>query len=240
MFYDEFIEMASGHGLDTKDNRAFLCARYKVVTNSVDCMHCLSDPLHISHEALCSQDLDGPIFEFGCYMGGMTAKLSVLAHLLGRQLKVFDTFAGLPYSRTYSTHQNVPAELGDFRMGQFSCPIEQVKRNVRHFGRIDRCTFIEGLIEETLPVVDERPSLVFIDVDLHETAMFVVAKLWRRIQNDKLFTHEACISGYMEKILDPKFWSSIGCRVPSTGTAEHGLEFGLPGSNCLTYLVKSL
>lgn len=237
---EQFIDLASGDGVDTCDNRAYLAARFSVINETVQCLHCPSDPLHLSHEALRTQHLDGPIFEFGCYRGGMTAKLSVLAHLLGRRLVAFDSFAGLPNSHVYETFDGVPEELGRFSIGQFSCGAELVRRHVQMFGRIEPCTFVEGLIEDTLPLVDERPSLVFVDVDLHETALFVIEKVWGRMQNERLFTHEACISGYMERMLDPEFWSGIGCPVPLTGTAEHGLEFGLPGSKCLTYLVRSL
>ncbi len=240
MDYKTFIDIASGEGKDTRENREMLADKFKSISESVECLHCLADPLHMADDALRNQALTGPICEFGCFRGGMTAKLSWVACLLDRRLIVFDTFCGLMEGARYETYEDVPAELGDFKRGQFSCPLEEVSQNVEKLGVLGVCDFVAGPIEKTLPPLGLHPSLVFIDVDVVGTAMEIVKHTWGKIQNRKLFTHEACIKGYMENICNEVWWwLHFQARPrPRLGSEEMGRGFGLPGSNCLNYFMK--
>jgi hypothetical protein len=240
MDYYLFVGLATGEGVDTKANREMLVDKFTKVSESVECLHCLADPLHIADDALRNQTLSGPICEFGCFRGGMTCKLSHVAQLLNRRMFVFDSFTGLRESAEYATYDGVPSELGEFKRGQFACRKEEVIENLRKHGVVERCELVEGPIEDTLPSQDIEPSLVFIDVDVAGTAMSVIQRMWGRIQNKKLFTHEACVKGYMEHVCNEVWWW-LHFRMkqrPKLGSEELGRVFGLPGSNCLNYFVK--
>jgi len=240
MDYETFVDLASGDGKNTKQTRQMLVERFREISESLECLHCPADPLHMADDALRNQHLTGPICEFGCFRGGMTSKLSWVASVLDRRLIVFDTFCGLMEGARYETYDSVPAELGDFKKGQFSCPIDEVKQNVGKLGVLGVCEFVAGPIEKTLPLLELRPSLVFIDVDVVGTAMEIVRHTWQAIENKRLFTHEACIKGYMENICNEVWWwlHFQSKPRPRLGSEEMGRTFGLPGSNCLDYFVK--
>lgn len=239
MDYNYFIEAATGDGKDSKETRRLLADCFADVSTKIDCLHCPADPLHMADDALRNQSLDGPIVEFGCFQGGMSCKLSKVASILGRKMMIFDSFAGLRENDTYETFPTIPQMLGTFRKGQFACGRDVVEENLRLHGAHEVCELIEGPIEQTIQQAEIEPSLVFIDVDIVSTALCVIKKMWPRIQNRKLFTHEACIKGYMEQVCDKNWWwLFFRTEVPRLGSEEWGTEFGLPGSVCLNYFLK--
>lgn len=78
------------------------------------------------------------IVEAGCWRGGSTAKLSIIASLLGYKLLVFDSFEG------------VECQPGNKFSGSYAASISLVKRNVASYGEIDVCEFIPGWFSDTL------------------------------------------------------------------------------------------
>ncbi|HLT27990.1 MAG TPA: TylF/MycF/NovP-related O-methyltransferase, partial [Zeimonas sp.] len=58
------------------------------------------------------------LVEAGCFKGGSTAKLSLLAELAGRELVVFDSFEGLP-DNDESGQVTIQGEVSDFRKGRY-------------------------------------------------------------------------------------------------------------------------
>lgn len=61
--------------------------------NSVKGMQTFSRMIHICHYALMTQEIEGDIVEFGCYIGD-TAK--VLTGITNKKVYVYDSFEGLP------------------------------------------------------------------------------------------------------------------------------------------------
>lgn len=91
--------------------------------------------LAIAHHmhVLDSHRVPGDMLEFGCFKGFSTSMLSAVQHDLGRRLHVFDSFAGLP-----------PSEGEYYRSGDFAGGLDEVRRNVAEFGRLDVVTFHQG------------------------------------------------------------------------------------------------
>ncbi len=54
----------------------------------------------------------GDVVECGCYAGGSTAKLSIVAKALGKRVLVFDSFEGLPSVDTHNI-RDVHARRGE-------------------------------------------------------------------------------------------------------------------------------
>ena len=75
--------------------RADLVRGFRLVGANVKCAHSEMEVLRMA-DFLIASPLRGPMVECGCYKGGATAKLSLVAQATGRRLLVCDSFAGLP------------------------------------------------------------------------------------------------------------------------------------------------
>jgi hypothetical protein len=235
----DFILRATGFGVDTVENRTILTEKFDNIINNVHGSHCKPDPLYMADYLLMNQNLSGPFIEFGCFQGGMSCKLSLVCKLLNKQYVIFDTFSGIPYDAEYETYDKNFSNMGYFEKNSYSCPIDQVKNNIENFGDISVCSFHVGLIEDTLSGTNYKPSSIFIDVDLVPTARYIIKNIFKNVQGDRIFTHEGCIKGYMDAILDESWWcNELGMEVPEVGlNPVTGLP-NLEGSMCLTYIKK--
>lgn len=237
MTEDGFVQMASGTGPDTRENRSLLLEKFDQVHENVECAHGVNDALHMAHYCLANQKFPGPLTEFGCYKGGMSCKLSHVAKLLNKKYVIFDTFEGLPSEAIYKFHDD--RDTVEFRKGQYCGEYEEVSENLKKYGAFEYCALIKGKIEDTLPKYQLRPSHVFVDVDIIETALFVIKNMWPLITGPWLFTHEACISEYMQALMNPDWWQeNFGTKPPLFGHQLYGFRFGLHGARCLNCLIK--
>jgi len=117
------------------------------------------------------RSVEGVVVECGCWLGGTTANLSIICDIVGRDLIVYDSFAGLPE----------PVEgdnMGPSARGAFRADLESVRDNVRRHGIIDRCTFRKGWFEDSLKDHSERIVACFIDVDLPSSIHTCLVHLW--------------------------------------------------------------
>jgi O-methyltransferase len=146
-------------------------------------------------------DVDGVVVECGCYLGGATANLSLVCDIVGRDLVVYDSFEGLPPPDPRDKHANPKGE------GFLKAEIEQVKENVRTHGVIERCTFIKGFFEETLPHHDQPIVLCFLDVDYQASLHDCVLNLWPHL-TDKgyVFIDEYVLNDYCALFYSEKYW----------------------------------
>ena len=96
----------------------------------------------------------GCVVEAGCFKGGSTVKLSVVAKLVGRRLVVFDSFEGLP-KHGEDHGRTIFGEQTGFVPGLYAGALEEVTDNVRRFGEIDVCEFRKGWFDDTMPKFSE-------------------------------------------------------------------------------------
>lgn len=118
--------------------------------------------------------------ECGCFKGFSSSCLSWVSNYFGRKLIVADSFEGLPdVGHKYY-------EPGDFK-GDF----ETVKKNISTFGRIDNVEFIKGWYSETLKGFSREIALLWMDVDLYQSATDVLNNVYRSInKGGVIFSHE--------------------------------------------------
>lgn len=107
----------------------------------------------------------GVVVEAGCFKGGSTAKFSLIAEKAGRDLLVFDSFEGIP-ENTEPHAKNIFGGPVAFEAGSYAGSIDEVKANIARYGRINRCTFVPGWFEETMPHFKEPVAAAYLDVDL--------------------------------------------------------------------------
>ena len=133
-----------------------------VITSKIRSPHSQYEMLAVIRTILSlPPESNGVIVEAGCFKGSSTAKFSLAADIVGRNLVVFDSFEGLPendepHDKTiYGGTRKI-----DFSKGSFCGSLEEVKSNVARFGKIDRCKFVKGWFEDTMPHFAEPISVI--------------------------------------------------------------------------------
>jgi O-methyltransferase len=144
--------------------RINILKRFEHINQNIICAHTFDELLIPTYKILSSKT-DGCIVEAGAYKGGGTSKLSIIAHLTGRKLYVFDSFMGLPDNDEPIAHTTM-GYSHEFVSGEYCGQLEEVIGNVKKYGEINSCVFIKGLFSETMPKFKEKILLIYGDVDL--------------------------------------------------------------------------
>jgi len=213
----EVNQFLVSNGAASKHERRNLVTAFNRIQSRVQCAHSPFQFILIAKHIL-ELDVKGPIIECGCYKGGSSAKLSIVAKMTNRELFVCDSFAGLPAPAS-SQEARLPGHGsrpdGVFAEGEYCSTLDEVKRSVAEYGYIDACTFVPGFFETSLRDLHIKPACVFIDVDLISSARECLKYLWpRTVDNGLWFTHEACYPSYVMGILDADWWLSTLNEVP--------------------------
>ena len=150
--------------------------------------------------------------ECGCYAGASTVNLSLACHLVKRRLFVCDSFKGLPEPREEERYTTV----GDYNAyyywqeGEFSPEggLSQVKENVRRFGKIEVCEFVDGYYQDTLKGLDSDSFvLVFEDADLVSSVKECLKHLWPKLEEGCTFySHEPFSFDVVSLFFDKQWW----------------------------------
>lgn len=230
---NEFISRATNVGKDTTDFREYLANYCVGIHTNVVCAHGPPCAFHLLNTILINQDVPGPIVECGCFKGGMSCKLSIVAEELGKELYVFDSFRGLPHDEETES-DNESFKQTSFQKGQYHGRLVEFEMNMALYGRRNSCRVVEGFFENTLHLCDIYPSFVFIDVDLTTSAKTCIEYFWPRLQGTHFYTHEAVFKSYMNAILDEQWWLDTMKEPPPECVGRNGFK----DACCLGYLVK--
>ncbi|WP_101298069.1 TylF/MycF/NovP-related O-methyltransferase [Halegenticoccus soli] len=191
------------------------------------------------------KETEGSVVECGCYMGGSTANLSLVAGRCDRRLDVFDSFEGMPEpAEGDRSHVLIGSrEVHTYDEGSWRGSLEAVRRNVAAFGDISACTFHEGYFEDTMEDFDEPVTLAFLDVGLRASAETCLEHLWPLLSREGyLFTHDVKHMEIASLFFDNEWWREHLDR-DAPGVIGAGSGIGLhPKSNgfgsLLGYTVK--
>ena len=190
-----------------------------------------------------SLSVEGSVVECGCYMGGATTNLSLVAKITGRKLYVFDSFEGLPEPSKHDRRHlamNI-VEYHSYTKGSWCGPLDIVKANVSQYGAPEVCTFIKGYFDTTLPSFSEPIGFAFCDVDLQDSLRICIRYLWPLLSaGGLLFTHEAHHLEIASLFYDPAIWpdSAPGLVGAGSGLGLSPMPDGSFGS-CIGYTIKS-
>jgi len=154
-------------------------------------------------------DVRGVIVEAGCWKGGTTANLSIVADIVGRDLIVYDSFEGLP-APVEGDHWASP--LGE---GAFRGELEEVRENVARHGVVERCQFRKGWFSDTLADHTEPIVAAYLDVD-HQASMHqCLLGLWPHlVDSGYLFIDEYTRLDYCALFFSERFWRTYFDRPP--------------------------
>lgn len=191
-------------------------------------------------------DVDGCIVECGCFKGGSTANLSLVADLCDRQLHVFDSFEGMPKPRTDDeAHLDVASQrIHSYEESSWDTSIDEVKDNVTRHGAPGAVVLHPGYFEETMVGFDEPCVAAFLDVGLRASAETALEHLWPMLQNDSYcFCHDAKHMVIADLFFDREWWRETLDAEPP-GLVGAGSGIGLhPRANgfssLLAYTVKN-
>lgn len=154
-------------------------------------------------------EVEGVLVEAGCWKGGTTANLSLVADIVGRDLIVYDSFEGLPEA---VEGDRWASPLGK---GAFKGALEEVQANVAAHGAIERCEFRKGWFSDTLG--DHREPIVaaFVDVDhqasMHQCLLGLWPHLWDR---GYFFVDEYVRLDYCALFFSERYWRTYFDRPP--------------------------
>lgn len=168
-------------------------------------------------------DMSGNIVECGTWKGGSATNLSIICNIVGRRLKIYDSFEGLP-----DTKAEEP--LADSNvMGAYSGSLNEVMSNIKRYGNIECCEFEKGWFDDTLPKLNSSVLLAFIDVDIESSLHTCIKWVWPNlIEQGYLFTDEAVFTEYVSLFYSEKWWRKYLNRIPP---GLIGAGTGLPLGN---------
>lgn len=247
-----FIQNGDGAAIGTA-TRERIVERFELIDKSVPSGTSSTDGLLMA-EALLSVRAPGHIVECGCFLGASTAKLSIVAALLGRPMHVFDSFDGLPRANDYDRRDHDARKpttwVSDWNAGNYRGTLETVRRHVSQYGDISVCRFYKGWFDETLvgANVPEHIGFAFTDVDLPSSAKTCLLALWPRLTDGAVyFSHDVAFFKVLETVLDDHVWASLSESRPILFGAGFGmcdasphLGFFAKGKSATADYVKSL
>lgn len=117
-------------------------------------------------------DVPGDIVECGTWKGVSAANLSLVCSIVGRKLRIYDSFEGLPEGEPGDR------EAKHYSKGDFEGTLDEVKSNIKRYGAIECCEFIKGWFSDTLPILNSPVLLAFLDVDLEASLETCARYIW--------------------------------------------------------------
>ena len=165
--------------------------------------------------------VEGVVVECGSWVGGTTTNLSIICDVAGRDLIVYDSFAGLP----------APApgdDMGPDVEGGFRGDLETVRANVERYGVAERCTFRKGWFRDTLPNHTEPIALCLVDVDLKSSMHDCIVNLWPHlVDRGYVFFDEYVLLDRCALFYSERFWREyLGSDPPGLVGAGTGVGVG--------------
>lgn len=172
---------------------------------------------------------EGRVVECGTYKGGSAVNLSLVCRLTGRELHIYDTFAGLPAPQEQD-RAHVLLSLGEvhtYEEGAFAGSVEEVEGNLERYGAPEACRLHRGEFAETMHG-DAAPSvLVFADVDYRESLETCLRWLWPSLLDGCFFfAHEAPHMEIASLFFDREWWEE-NLQAPPPGLVGAGTGLGL-------------
>lgn len=222
-------------------SRIAIVEKFENIDRDVDIKSSPVEGLAIA-EAVLSLRCDGDLVECGCYTGGSTAKLSILASITGRRLFGYDSFAGLPdpekdEALDYHIRRGASADHL-WTKGEYEGTLEAVNRTLSLYGCRDSCTLVKGLFSDTLrDNLPARIALAFVDVDLASSAKDCLQAIWPRMSNNGVFfSHDAAYVKVLQAFYDPSLWRDVFQEQPPI---FYGAGFGMSDAAAnLGFMVK--
>lgn len=154
-------------------------------------------------------EVPGCIIECGSWKGGSSVNLSLVCQIVGRKLKVYDSFEGLPQAKEGDRFGKY------YQKGEYAGALEEVRANIRRYGALDSCEFVKGWFSDTLPAMNEPILLAYLDVDLEDSLHTCVKYIWPHlVEHGYIFTDECESTDYVALFYSETWWRKYFNRTP--------------------------
>lgn len=154
-------------------------------------------------------ETEGVVLECGTWKGGSAANLSLVCKMAGRKLVIYDSFEGLPAG------VDGDREAASYETGEYAGTLEEVKENIRKYGDIASCEFVKGWFSDTLPDLDRKVLLAFLDVDLEASLETCVRYIWNNLTpKGYIFIDEYVGLDYCSIFYSERYWREVFDRTP--------------------------
>lgn len=167
-------------------------------------------------------ETEGVVVECGCWQGGTSVNLSILARLAGRKLVVYDSFQGLPAPTPGDRHAKPESE------GFFRGEIETVRAHIEKYGAPEVVELRPGWFADSLPHHTEPIALMFLDVDYQASLHDCVVNLWPHLNaKGYVFLDEFVLLDYCGLFWSESFWQRhFGTTPPGLMGSGTGVGVG--------------
>lgn len=220
-----FVQSDAGaaYGL-TRADRADFVQQFTRITENIP-----SGTPPVVHAALAHYllsvppETEGAVMECGVWKGASAASLSLVCKRMKRTLYVCDSFQGLPEDdeqRHVGLHSGV---YGHYKKGMFAGSRDEVRDNMRQYGALDVCEFVEGFFAESLKSLSTPMVFAFLDVDLAQSTRDCLRYIWPLLADGGyVFSDDAGDLDVVRVFFDEPWWrETLGCSAP-----------GFVGSGC--------
>ncbi len=207
------IALLSKRGLKASFYQRLLMIKqlYKI-SYAIPCPHTQHEILSFIGTILSMpQHIEGCVVEAGSYKGGSTAKFSIAARIVDRQLVVFDSFEGIP-----ENNELAPNGKPYHPAGIWCGTLDEVETNIREFGAIEVCQLIKGWFDDTMPKFNRPIVAVYLDVDLASSTRTCLRYLYRLLApGGVLYSQDGHLPLVIDVFNDDRFWEEeVGCPKP--------------------------
>ncbi len=120
----------------------------------------------------------GDIVECGTARGGSSALMALTLKKYGHERKMwlFDTFGGLPPAGVHD-----PPEAKEWT-GRCKGDLEEIQALLSRLGVLDRCKFVKGIFQNTLPTTTvQKIAVLHIDADWYESVYACLENLYDKV-----------------------------------------------------------
>jgi len=198
--------------------RVRLMLKFLTIHNNIECQHTQEQIISFSIAFMSIPTTEqGCIVEAGVFKGGSSAKFSLAAKYVNRELVLFDSYQGLPENKEAHERSILGHSIkGWFNKGAFCGGLEEVKYNIDKYGKIEVCNFIEGWFDDTMPLFSKKIAAAYLDVDLASSTKTCLKYLYPLIiPGGVLYSQDGDFPLVIEVFNDDEFWEKeCGCKKP--------------------------
>ncbi|MGB9608846.1 MAG: TylF/MycF/NovP-related O-methyltransferase [Minisyncoccia bacterium] len=195
--------------------RLLLILKCYQISYYLDPPHMEGEMIRVISFILSSNAPEGVIVEAGAYKGASSAKISLAAKLTNRKFYIFDSFEGLPKHNEIHG-KNIFGGDAYFPPGSYAGSLDEVKNNIKKYGKIEVCEFVKGWFENTMPNFKEKICSAYIDVDLETSTKTCLKYLYPLLESGGvIFSQDGHLPWVIKVLDDDNFWQKeVGFKKP--------------------------
>jgi O-methyltransferase len=151
----------------------------------------------------------GDVIECGTWKGGSATNLSLACRIVGRKLRIFDSFEGLPEGDALDREAKL------YKRGDWAGTFDEVRANIGRYGAPECCEYVRGWFKDTLPKLSSPVVLAFLDVDLEASLDTCVRHIYPNLTPaGHIFIDEVTGTDYCAIFYSERWWRENFDRTP--------------------------